>query len=913
MPISLFNIQPLLPAISENSLILTPNSRLKNKLVEAYNQHQQDLGHHHWRSPRAYSLAQWVSEQFQLLLDGANISEPRAELDDFSERLIWLDIVETDSSGAELINPLKLASDAQSAYKTLLRWNLNPCALQQGQPLPLENWSREFESRLEALNLTTREHIQQALCSALEQGTSEREQEVVLVGFDDIAPLTQTLLNKLSDRLTPIDPLNHKTSESRCVTAAYASSEEEINAAARWAVEKLHHNCDAVIGIISPELGQIRQKVERIFVEVFEPHYALPETGRYTLPFNFSAGIPLGNTAFVRDTLSLLQLNFHQSSIELFNNLLMSPFWSIPQSLSLELSRVLNGGIRETMKTSQLRQLVHSQTLPKREADTAQIELWTELDTQLQDIESMRRQAGRSMSAPEWISLFERQLRKLGWPGSRRLDSNEFQQMNQWYELLERFAFLDQLGKPFSLREALDNLSQLASGVHFQPQTPESPVQVLGVLEGAGLQFSDCWVMGLSQQNWPPAPEPNALIPLNLQRELGMPHADATRELDYAERLTAGYQRCADQIVFSYPLAADGNPLHKSSLLESIDSCTIEQSTPVFTGWTSYYNTLTSPLEWVNTGVAPPVTESELSRLRGGSQIFKNQAISPFAAFALHRLRAVNHQQPAVGFSAIQRGEILHDALSDIWKSLKTHAQLVATPKPQLSQKVIECVAEQVKKFTRREPDVFGETYAQLEIHRQSQLIEAWLATEIERQPFAVAANEESIKISFAGLPLNLRLDRMDRLESGELVLIDYKTGTPNTKSWGSDRPEEPQLPLYCLCYNQDIDAILFAQVNAKEIAYKGLGELTQSLDGVIDCSKAQTLDLPSNWSEIQDHWRNSLEQLAEEFLQGDCSLEFKSPATKRFYQDLAPIMRWQEEQDIRQALTTNTHPGADL
>jgi len=144
-------------------------------------------------------------------------------------------------------------------------------------------------------------------------------------------------------------------------------------------------------------------------------------------------------------------------------------------------------------------------------------------------------------------------------------------------------------------------------------------------------------------------------------------------------------------------------------------------------------------------------------------------------------------------------------------------------------------------------------------------------------------------------------------------VLIDYKTGTPNPKSWGSDRPEEPQLPLYCLCYNQDIDAILFAQVNAKEIAYKGLGQLTQSLDGVIDCAKAGALDLPTDWSDIQEHWRNCLEQLAQEFLQGDCSLEFKSPATKRFYQDLAPIMRWQEEEEIRQAFTTSTDSGANL
>ncbi|MGH1371595.1 MAG: PD-(D/E)XK nuclease family protein [Cellvibrionaceae bacterium] len=907
MPISLFNIQPLLPAISENSLILTPNSRLRNKLTDAYNRHALSLGEKSsWTAPRVYSLAEWVLEQYQLLLDRASTKEARALIDDFAERQLWLNIVEENSAGAELINPVKLAADAQSAYKTLKRWNLDPCNIDSSQEYALETWSKSFEDQLRTFGFTTSEHIQQDICEALTHDSALTEARLTLVGFDDITPLTQRLFDAISDQQNIVDPLAKRNGETNTKVRSYNSSEEEITAAARWALAKLSHNPDAVIGIISPELGQNRQQIERLFVEIFEPHFALPETARYTMPFNFSAGIPLGSTSFIRDTLALLNLNAYQNSVEFFDNLLFSPFFAIPPRLALKTSQTLSTVFRSTLKTSRLRQLVHRQS-QSEDISGEETETWSRLDAQLQDIKSLKRQRPNTMLASGWAELFEQQLRKLGWPGERRLDSNEYQQMNQWYELLEKFAFLDQLQTSLTCSQALDQLTKLASGVHFQPQTPESPIQILGALEGSGLQFTDCWVLGLSQQSWPPAAEPNPLIPLQLQRALAMPHADADRELAYAEHLTQGYKRCANDIVFSYPKMADATPLHKSPLLEGIaeQGDTTETSTTL--EWGGYLETFDRALEWVNVGMGPSVSEEELKSIRGGSQIFKNQAISPFAAFALHRLKAKTKQTIAAGFTAIQRGEILHGALSDIWKSLESQAQLLETSDNQLQSLIHDCVEQQVKHFAKKEPEAFGNNYVQLEIARQSKLIERWLDNEKQRHGFSVAANEESVKVEFAGLPLNLRLDRMDKLDSGELVLIDYKTGNPNPKSWGSERPEEPQLPLYCLCYNQDIDAVLFAQVNTRDIAVKGLGELSEPMNGVISSGKAGALELPETWEDIQAHWKTSLEKLAREFLEGDCSLEFKSLTTKRFYQDLEPIMRWREEKEIVDAFTSTS------
>jgi len=908
MPISLFNIQPLLTAIASNTLILTPNSRLRNKLIEAYNQHQVTSAEtkNVWPAARVYSLNEWISETYARLLDKGALEHPFSVAEEFCQSQLWLKVVESNSAGAELINPLKLANDAQTAYKTLIKWNLNPTDLSGDEALAIEKWSTQFERLLAKSGLTTNEQVQRLICELLENKTQAGEATVCLVGFDDIPPLTQRLFDALGKEQSQIDPLPLNAASNRSV-ANYTSSEEEILAAAEWSLSILSSNPEAVIGIISPELGQIRSVTERIFIEVFEPHFSLPETPRYTLPFNFSAGIPLGSTPFVRDSLQLLQLNSYRNPVERLRNLLMSPFWSISEPVALTLDNLLAQHIREDLKTGQLRQMVHTHS-QKDWDDPSLQDSWQRLNTQLQDIETLARQQPQSMPASRWAALYESQLRKLGWPGERRLDSNEYQQMNQWYELLEKFCYLDQLEQPLTSYEAQEKLSQLASGVHFQPQTPESPIQILGILEGAGLQFTHCWVMGMSQQSWPPTAEPNPLIPLPLQRQLAMPHADADRELLYAERLTQGYSRCADEVIFSYATSAEGNPQHKSPLLDSLPEKT---STPLSSSqWQNFKSSHSSELEWVNTGTAPAVNKEELEDLRGGSQIFKNQAISPFAAFALQRLGAENPQQKASGFTAIQRGDILHNALSDIWLELHSQQQLKDIESDQLQLLVEKCVEQHVKTVTAKEPDVFGEVYTKLEIERQVRLINQWLELEKQRPPFTVAANEESVQVEFAGIPLKLRLDRMDKLDSGELLLIDFKTGTPQPKQWGTDRPEEPQLPLYCLCYNADIDAIMFAQINTTEIICKGLGALSSPFEGLLDASKGDALGLPTDWQDIQNHWRQSLEHLAQEFLQGDCTLEFKSPTSKRFYQQLAPIMRWQEENDIRQAYLNNQTQG---
>lgn len=56
-----------------------------------------------------------------------------------------------------------------------------------------------------------------------------------------------------------------------------------------------------------------------------------------------------------------------------------------------------------------------------------------------------------------------------------------------------------------------------------------------------------------------------------------------------------------------------------------------------------------------------------------------------------------------------------------------------------------------------------------------------------------------------------MSVDRVDQLEDGRRIIIDYKTGAAiDTKNWASERLSEPQLPIYAaLASSEPVAAVV--------------------------------------------------------------------------------------------------------
>ena len=897
MVAALFDIDSLLAPLANGELILTANNRLRNHILRAYADQQTAKGLEAWPTPRIFPLNLWLRSCWDELQAHAYPKAAMMIATNLQRQLMWEEIITHAPDCDALLQPEPLAQHADSALRNLELWRLTPADfLHQGNQnsQSFNNWLDEFNTRLARASFITEEAAHQIIAEAFSQGVLPALPRIYLQGFDDIPPLYRHLLQQASQEIIEVAPLSCSDTLLQRVSAADDAG--EIRAAALWAKQQLENNGDAVIGIIVPNLGQCRDQVERLFTDVFEPLALLPTTPRYTLPFNFSAGTPLASTPLVHCALELLNVNREQWEVDPLCDLLLSPFFGDTDNeiaLRAQLCDRLRQLGRFSLSTRDLR--FYTQSLYER----TEWENDTHLAARLIALETQSHSARGQHTAAYWVDFFQQQLNILGWPGVRRLDSQEYQQVKLWHKVLDDFATFDSSAIRMDVYQALKQLRNLAGKTPFQAQTPDSPIQILGALEGAGLRFSHCWVMGLHHRQWPPVPAPNPLLPLALQKQYNMPHASAERELIFARALTENYRVCAQHVIFSSAHTDNENELRPSALIRDIPltdfNLVIDQSR---SSSQENIQRISASKNWqlIHSTQGPKITLTD-APVRGGSSLFKHQAACPFNAFARLRLGASIPDTPVPGFSPIERGNLLHDALAYIWRELKDSRQLHALDENSLHQLLEKSAAEALRPLQQKRPKELGKFYCQLEQERLVRLLALWLEQEKTRPPFKVIAVEEAQDIVFSGLQLKLRIDRIDQLESGDLLLIDYKTGSPKMKSWLSERPDEPQLPLYAITHTDKISAISFAQINAKSMEWIGMGEMNVAHEGIYPS--------PQEWPLQLQEWQTILQQLAEDFISGDARVDFKDINAQAYTQDLLPLNRALEFDVINEFVMT--------
>jgi ATP-dependent helicase/DNAse subunit B len=166
--------------------------------------------------------------------------------------------------------------------------------------------------------------------------------------------------------------------------------------------------------------------------------------------------------------------------------------------------------------------------------------------------------------------------------------------------------------------------------------------------------------------------------------------------------------------------------------------------------------------------------------------------------------------------------------------------------------------------------------YLELEELRLARHVAEWLQFESARYAFEVAETEAGRPVSIAGLSFDVRLDRIDRLNDGSLLVIDYKSGVVSTNVWELPRPEDVQLPLYAnfaLDSEETIGGLLFAQLRPGKLAFSGRVRNAAStlFSGLKNSSPLVKKEL--NDQQLAD-WRDCIQQLARDFIAGRAEVD---------------------------------------
>ncbi len=873
----------LLEKIAAGCTVLTVNSRLALHLHKDYEVWQRQQGNSCWATPAIIPWGAWLQQQWQEA-EFHQAGNLPVMLTAEQSQAVWEAVIQ--SSDEALLNIPATARSAMQAWRLLQQWNLAPEILISEDNLDsaaFYRWAKEFRRRCQTHNWLDEAALPTWLCQTLQAGELQSPQQVLLFGFDELTPQHQSVIEALQVQGTSVELIEPKSSTTTVVSLQpCADSQSEIREVALWLRHLLEQGVmpsAAPIGIVVPDLSGLRGDIERIFDEVLMPATVLELNQKPIRPYNISLGQPMAQLPVIHAALSLFDVLRGPSPLANWSRLLLSP-WLGGADEELSQRALVDASLRRHGEaTLSLKQVLYH-------ADKNGCELLTALLLRLQQSIA---NFSTKQSPDAWVNSFQLLLQQAGWPGDRSLDSGSFQTIQAWKKMLSRFASLSQVTANLSFSQALKQLRQLANSTLFQAQSNNEPVQVLGVLEAAGVRFSHCWLMGLHDGVWPPATSPNPFLPIELQRRFNMPHASAERELAYAEQISKRLFAAAPEVIVSYPCREGDSDLRPSPLIA--DKPLLQQAPWLDKVQPRFREQLfeSAQLQQYSDWNAPELAMG--TQVRGGTSIFKDQAACPFRAFGRHRLNAEGLDEPELGLNAAERGNLVHDLMEKLWLELKDQQTLNRLDDSALQQLVDKVVAELLAAEARKYPQVFSERFTALEQARLVKLTVAWLELERQRAPFTVAAVEQQRQVTLAGLEMKVKADRIDQLESGGQMIIDYKTGKTSVNDWFGTRPNEPQLPLYAATSDQEVTALAFATLRTGDVALKGVSRDKNIAKGI----KPGEVD----WYVQQGLWLDELNRLGENFRQGQAEVDpkdaFSHSSKACMFCDLGPLCRINE------------------
>jgi hypothetical protein len=141
----------------------------------------------------------------------------------------------------------------------------------------------------------------------------------------------------------------------------------------------------------------------------------------------------------------------------------------------------------------------------------------------------------------------------------------------------------------------------------------------------------------------------------------------------------------------------------------------------------------------------------------------------------------------------------------------------------------------------------------------------------------------------------------MDRLENGDSVVLDYKTGECSASDWFGARPNDPQLPIYVVTAKAPVAGVFYGRLKTGKVAFRGVTDSEGLVPGIKPSRDAVSID------ERIDDWHDVLDQLGEDFREGRAAVDPKDRRKTCQYCALPTLCRINETERSSDAAGRDT------
>ena len=872
---------------ARQTTVLTVNNRLARRIIQDFVQQtrtQRTVG----EIPSILPWSGWIAQQLVQAGFHESLQAHSLLLDAFASQLLWGRVISELEADAPLLDTQQAAIAAQQADKLIDEWQINvDLSSATEEHTHFMFWRDRYRQELERLDALDPNTAIDRVIEHVRSGLVLRPR-LILSGFSEITPRMSTLCAALAERGVEIAVLEQDAPPRATLTRlSLDTAQDEWVAAARWARDNLEQHPQgryAIVAIsLETDVAYARRTLDRVLQEPAGPQ----EQAAQRFSYNVALARPLAEWQAVRAVLAWLRtfVLFKEQRKARASELgaaLLAGYCAGDMS-ELGDRAVIDADWRHN-QTTEMSVMAWSRKIEKLKQLSPAWQLawqaWSELP--------------RKGSLRVWSATFRQTLSTLGFPGRTQQSSTVYQVIEALDQLFERFDALSPVAGSVTATEALSMLGRLARSMPFQPQRdPDARLDVLGMLEAEGGNWDGVWVLGLTDEVFPAIPKPNPFIPLSELRRVGAPRATPEREREWAEHMFAQLCGLAPTVVLSSPRHEGERGLRPSPLIQHVPP---EDSVKM--GVTEV--PACELLEFIEDNQAPVLRADE--NVKGGVALLETQARNPLWAFVRYRLGA--HGLPAYSdlAPASARGMFLHAVMQGVWETFRSQAQcqqmITSGALSEILENLIHLAAEQ-------ELVALNPVLRALEEKRAFRIVTAWLALECEREPFVAVQIEEKHELSLAGLTLSVRLDRMDQLEDGSRVVIDYKGGGSLPKvlsDWQRERPVQLQLPAYVAVLAKEgildtVAGMLLVHLHSGPQCPAGLLSRDIGLEGP---TLFQDADYPdADWSAAMLRLKDVVHGLASEFSSGLAVNQSWSRADLQYCDVPALLRRYDDGQQM--------------